>query len=669
MYEKYKSWCADAIEKTGAAVEGGKADIKELESTILELTAKTSKLKVLIEKSTKDMKHETKALKELEEVSAEEAATLTSDIKELAQMIKYLQGAITVLQGAQRSRGDNVQAGHQGDALLELPHGAEALVGIGAAVRNLPVEKRPSPRKMALVEAFLSDMQKAKAANKVTYTPQSSQILGMLEEMLENCKEQLDLKQKEKEATGSGSKEFLAAKTKEVQGLRMSRKELLEEKVEAEAGLAAAQRSYDDSVDALKADKKFLADTKLACQAKDAEYKAREKFRQEELEAVNKAIDILNSDDAKKLFSESMGEDAAKQVSFLQVGNDADRSPSAQAFRVLKTAASHSSSLRLAQLAAQVSAASGQEAFKEVTAEIDKVIAVLKKEGQADIEWRDGCKDKYQDITSSVETLDWKIEKNNAKITKLEELIKAKETETAKTITELEDMAKEIAEMEDQRKEENAKFLKAKSDDEKAIELVESAKETLARFYESRGKGNIRSKLIQEASHAAAPAAATVEYKEPPQFAKTDKNKGASKSIVQLMEMIIEDIQIAIIDDIKYEEAAQAEYNTAMKNSKKIVEELEAKKVTLKNIIADSNENKAEEEETLQSNEDDLKDENDFHDKIKKNCDWILDRFELRAKARAEEMDAMVQVKDYLSGAAVPSLLQRAGSFLPRRSG
>merc|ERR1719324_1037159 len=28
MYEKYKSWCADAIEKTGAAVEGGKADIK-----------------------------------------------------------------------------------------------------------------------------------------------------------------------------------------------------------------------------------------------------------------------------------------------------------------------------------------------------------------------------------------------------------------------------------------------------------------------------------------------------------------------------------------------------------------------------------------------------------------------------------------------------------------
>merc|ERR1719454_1947375 len=138
--------------------------------------------------------------------------------------------------------------------------------------------------------------------------------------------------------------------------------------------------------------------------------------------------------------------------------------------------------------------------------------------------------------------------------------------------------------------------------------------------------------------------------------------------------MIIEDIQTAIIDDIKYEEAAQADYKTAVKNSNKIMEELEAKKVTLEKTSADSKENRAEEEEKLRSNEGDLKDQNDFHDKIKKNCDWILEKFEFRAKARAEELEAMVLAKEYLSGVAAPSMIQTAsaarevGTFLPRRS-
>jgi len=194
----------------------------------------------------------------------------------------------------------------------------------------------------------------------------------------------------------------------------------------------------------------------------------------------------------------------------------------------------------------------------------------------------------------------------------------------------------------------------------------------LARFYESRGKGNIRSELLQR-QHVKGPKGETVEYMEPPQFAKESKNQGGSKSIVQLMEMIIEDLEIAIIDDIKYEEEAQAEYSEAMTDSKKIVEELEKKKVTLEELIADSEESKSEEEDKLKSNKDDLKDENDFHDKIEKNCDWILERFDMRAKARAEEMNAMTTAREYLSGAAVPSMLQKnnvkdAGSFLGRRS-
>merc|ERR1719284_582977 len=132
---------------------------------------------------------------------------------------------------------------------------------------------------------------------------------------------------------------------------------------------------------------------------------------------------------------------------FLQIGSNADRAPKVQAFRALKAVASKSRNVRLGQLAARVLTATGNAAFKEVIAEIEKVMAVLKEEAQADVKWRDGCKEKYQEIMVAVEDLDWKIKKNKAKIASLEKLIEDKEAEKEKTTEELENMAKEMKDM------------------------------------------------------------------------------------------------------------------------------------------------------------------------------------------------------------------------------
>merc|ERR1719453_2593686 len=99
---------------------------------------------------------------------------------------------------------------------------------------------------------------------------------------------------------------------------------------------------------------------------------------------------------------------------------------------------------------------------------IDEMIGVLKEEEAADIKKRDQCKEEYTNIASVMGDLEWQIEKNLAKIAKLESLIKAREDEKQETLETIAQTKTEIAEMEDQRKAENQAFLEAKSDDEGA---------------------------------------------------------------------------------------------------------------------------------------------------------------------------------------------------------
>merc|ERR1719393_1018717 len=65
--------------------------------------------------------------------------------------------------------------------------------------------------------------------------------------------------------------------------------------------------SLADTRDALSADQKFLLDLKEKCRMTDAEMEERTKARQAEIAAVGEAIAILTEDDARDLFSSTLG--------------------------------------------------------------------------------------------------------------------------------------------------------------------------------------------------------------------------------------------------------------------------------------------------------------------------------------------------------------------------
>merc|ERR1719375_2254162 len=350
------------------------------------------------------------------------------------------------------------------------------------------------------------------------------------------------------------------------------------------------------------------------------------------------------------------------EQTFLQVSNQ-KMAANSRAYQALKAAATQTHSIRLAALASTVrEAAVGH--FDEVIKDIDQMLKVLAEEQADDIAKRDECKQEYQNVASNVAQLDWEIEKNLAKIAKLEKLIAKREDEKEETLATIEDTKKDITEMEDQRTAEHSEFLAAKQADEDAIQVLGDAKAALTRYYEDHkiklGKiqKSIKAAMVQrqpgspefERSEEMAPDAV---------FQKKDHTKQESKGIISILTMIIEDLGAEIKHSIEDEVATQTAFEESVAEAKALIKQLENKVAQLKDIIATRKEEWTQEHKLMEDNNEELGDNHAHKKEITPDCDWILNSFVERAKKRDAEKEGLTAAKEFLAGAAPPSMLQQ----------
>merc|ERR1719409_1424816 len=264
------------------------------------------------------------------------------------------------------------------------------------------------------------------------------------------------------------------------------------EKAEAEAMLADTTKAYEDTEKQMKADEEFFDQTKKACESKHEEWTVRKEMRDQELEGISKALDLLTSDDARELFATSIKPGVEKSASFLQIASapallqDSASAPAARAYNALKAQVKQSHSIRLAALAVEIRTTKAGH-FDEVIKAIDEMIQTLKEEGASDLAKKTQCLDEYQKIDKTVKDLDWKIKNNLAKIAKLEKLIELRTKEREETIEKIKETKQYMKDITDERKEENEAYLQAKKDDEDAIALLDKAKASFTKYYKESG--------------------------------------------------------------------------------------------------------------------------------------------------------------------------------------
>jgi len=314
--------------------------------------------------------------------------------------------------------------------------------------------------------------------------------------------------------------------------------------------------------------------------------------------------------------------------------SSADKQRRQDAAAVLRQGASKTHSPELAMLATSVEL----DAFTKVKAMIDKMIATLQTQQADEVKKNDWCNAELQENEmSTMKAKDLKADQE-AKIGELETTIKTLSEEIEKAHLDISSLQVAMQRASENRKQENLDFQKVVADQMVTAEILAKALDKLATFYD-------------EAALAQTHASGKKQTPPVPQM-EYSKSKGAT-GVMSMIEKLIYDTKEITAESKKSESEAQAAYEALVADTNDSIADL-TKEITSKT------QSKAKAKKDLAMTQGDLADTDTEIENLGKynadlhgECDYVLKNFNIRQTARAEEIEALQQAKQILSGASL----------------
>jgi len=482
------------------------------------------------------------------------------------------------------------------------------------------------------------------------YAPASGAIQGMLKSMYDSMTSDLESKNADQAIKQKQFEELTATKDAELKTLKETLEKKKETLGEDTKTMTDSEVERDETQAQLKADEKFFEETKDACKAKADDWAERSRLRTEELSGINKAIEILTSDEAQATFGRATSmflQSSKKKAAVMDPAR-------AKAFRTLKLVSKKHNSLRMAAVAALVQSAT-EGHFDVVIGEVDKLIAELRAEEQDDIDLRDYCQDAENKVENEMEDLQHKADNIQGLIDRLEAKKKEIQADIKKTESDIAATEDAMAEALSTRNSENEDFKAALKDDTDAVALLASAIDAMTAFSTNNKLplGNFLQKK-EDPEYAVDPDKAPETFSEP--YGGRSSEGGG---ITSILSYIKEDLENEIGVSKKAEAAAQAEFEEQRAAATQVLNDLKAKKTSLEKMEAETEEKIADagedKEETLTRKENKAK----YRESLKPKCDWMKGAFQDRRDKRREEMNGLLESKASLAGAKAKQAAQQ----------
>jgi uncharacterized protein (DUF2147 family) len=487
-------------------------------------------------------------------------------------------------------------------------------------------------------------------------TEGTGEIVGMLEQLKETMSKDLAEATATEEDAIKTYNDLVAAKTKESETLQAS----IEEKMTrlGELGVANAQLSNagGDTGDQMEADKKSLADLKASCAAREKEYTLEKGSRIEELAALADTIKMLNDDDALDLFKKALPSASSSFVQLTQ-RTSAVRS---KALALLQAAQKHSKSTKLDFLSL---ALHGKKAgFEKVVALIDRMAGQLKIEQKMDDDKKAYCLKEFDTADDEKKVLERKVADAETAIMDAKETLATLVEEIKATQATILDSDNNVADATAQRQEENAAFKTLMTENTAALELIKMAKNRMNKFYNpSLYVAPPKRELSREDRIAVNMGGTAPPTPAPGGIAGTgimafvqlheQKKTQESAGVIAMMDLLLNDLQKQMTTAETEEKNAQEDYEKAMADAKE-------KRIADAKLLGEKMTAKAETDDALETHKDDkasataeLMGNGEYIASLHADCDWLLQNFDQRKAARADEVDAMLKAKDVLNGA------------------
>jgi hypothetical protein len=648
LFEKMECWCntgkyekeeaiADGeakVEQLTAANEGGFAKSKELEEQIKQLGEQIASDKEELKTAQAKRDEEVQTFQGLETDSIQGIENMKSALEVLSRNagafpqlseLSFLQvkdepferSAEAHLEAFMHGSGYDEQAPHidrAGQKFLQTEEPKPAKIPDGWTASDLKAVKK------ALHSAYIFSQAKTGEGYYPSYESQSGAIIGVLKQMKEQMEADLKSAQ-EKEATASSTfAELRQAKTAAIEAAEKMEEEKEAEKAETDNLIAEAKEDLGQTEETLAADKTFLANLEKMCADADSAFEKRKASRLEEIKAVAETIEILTGDEARDAMSGT--------YSFLQTSSQKSRR--AQAAALLRKVALKNHSPEISFLASTVEL----DAFTKVKKAIDDMVVALKQEQADEVKKNDYCTEAIQSNEMDIAKADDLMADLNAKVGELESNIKTFKDEIEAAIAAIAQAQVDLQRASEDRQRENLDFQKTIADQTITIEILHKAMERLAQFYDAQ--------LVQlKAEHKQTPPVAQAEYK---------PNAGAS-GIMSMIEKLIYDAKDLMANSKKSEMEAQEGYETMTADTNQGVNDLAKEVSTKKGLLAQAEKDKVTTEGEVS---DTMKELEGLHGEgadLHKECDYLLKNFQLRQKARGDEIEALQQAKQILDGA------------------
>eukprot|EP00403_Amphidinium_massartii_P037075 CAMPEP_0178446214 /NCGR_PEP_ID=MMETSP0689_2-20121128/40666_1 /TAXON_ID=160604 /ORGANISM="Amphidinium massartii, Strain CS-259" /LENGTH=751 /DNA_ID=CAMNT_0020070987 /DNA_START=64 /DNA_END=2316 /DNA_ORIENTATION=+ len=644
LYGKFKCYCDQNKEEKTAAIQDAAKQLEMLASAIEELKAANAAASQEAAKFKAAMEANLAAQKEMMEIDADAKkeyadleADLTAAIDQMVEAIKVLTevGADQTLQSGEDHR--KFMAGYgQTTSLVRLQ--SQVTKALSAASAFIPEEKKHA------VDAFLQ------APFTGTYTAQSGQVVGILKQMRDTFSMNLDAAEAAETKRLQVFAEAMAAKKKAYKSSSDAYDAKQAELSANDGDLSAKKEQYATLEAQKQSDEDFLAQLVPMCDTKAKEYEERKTLRASEEAAIAEAISILNSDAAFATFGKvSATKTGATEgpADFLQLRSIRAHQPEprqaairAKAVTVLEQVSSLQT-LKVNKIASLLRAGNP---FNVVLSEIDKMLAVITKEGENDVASKEWCAKEQGRVSSELQGKEGDISDLTDEIGKLEDIIQRPVTglleQIAKGETDLQQNRKNQQSETEQRKEANAAYQKDVKELQKAEDLLQRAIQVLDTYYQK-----IRAQeeaLLQTRESPAPPQTWEGSYK--------GAADGEGSKALEMLQYILSETQKEESEAHKDEKEAQQAFEDMMSGLTSQEASLQESLATLKQTLADRQKELLETKQDLKETEADAAAMRAYLAQIEPGCTFIQTNFADREAFRAKESAALENAKDLIKG-------------------
>jgi len=619
IYEKMACWCETNSKEKIQAIANSKQHIGELGTQIEEFTAKSSRLGAEIKALDAEVATNQDSLAQASSIRAKQHDDFNEAEKDMRETITALKSAVLVLSKHHPS-------------FLQRP--SPSMISTATALQDQLHRHAErftavlSQSQRQILNAFVLRQFIQDPTFKDPYASQSGEIYGILQQMLEQFTADLSDAQHEESDRQEKYQAMQDAITKEIKAAQTQIEDKTLERASSDQGNAQAKQDLEDTKASLSADEKYLLALNQKCQITDEEWADRQKMRQEEMVAVSKALEILNTPDAHDTFTRTFN------PSFFQLAASTRANDGRRAAEVLSRIADKLQSPSVSALATMVR----MDHFTEVKASIDKIVEELLQEKDEEIKHKDWCVEAIHKNQVDTDGHEREKEATLNNIDALESRIGKMDSEIANLNDEVSLLQAQLAKAGENRKSQHEEFLTTIADQQETQQLLDEANKALRKYYDTVS-------LAQQLYRGTKPVG-------PPPPSGFDPYEHQSvPSVIALIDQIIADARKLEENTTSAEQNAQTAYEL-------FAEDTTASIAAKRSTVTDLTDNLATAELDLTEAKQDYNATMNFLEQLSsesadvhESCDFFLKNFEVRQTARDEEVKALRDAKSILSGA------------------